>query len=83
MLKHIPVAPHAGAWIEIGAYKGFLNLWGGRTSRRCVDWNTKEFLKMETSNVAPHAGAWIEILLNVFCLLMLMSHLTQVRGLKL
>ena len=34
------VAPRAGAWIEMIISWSFEKCWPGRTSRRCVDWNS-------------------------------------------
>ena len=77
-----PVAPHAGAWIEtvlqacIDEIASVAPHAGAWIETLC---NAYILLKQ----VAPHAGAWIETLLVVGCWLVVGSHPTRVRGLKL
>ena len=83
-LEDLPdVAPHWGAWIEIGLARGYVRCfsvaphWGA--------WIEIVYGEGATTpeNVAPHWGAWIEICYVVRGHIgIAKSHPTGVRGLK-
>ncbi len=75
------VAPHAGAWIEIGDGRKVNNyITSPLTQGRGLKYSRRK--QMDIMGVAPHAGAWIEICLCRCHLSFCWSPLTQGRGLK-
>ena len=77
------VAPHVGAWIEIGY--GYLCTNHHRVAPHVGAWIEIQALAAIQSerNVAPHVGAWIEIVVFRAARARSLSHPTWVRGLKL
>ena len=62
-VRHLSVAPFAGAWIEISPSRSPLVIGlPSLPSRERGLKSPKAFNKWLTENVAPFAGAWIEIL---------------------
>ena len=79
---HLLVAPYTGAWIEINVE--LLNSYDNKVAPYTGAWIEISFSITfpSASNVAPYTGAWIEIYSYNTSLLLSVSHLTQVRGLK-
>ena len=82
ILQAFPVAPFAGAWIEIGKVASIRKTSSCRSLRGSVDWNHLALFFRTWKSVAPFAGAWIEIEVPQFTVVSLQSLPSRERRLK-